>query len=257
MVGTFNAQSLIMEVFGTFMLCFFGGLVVLDNGNLTNVALAHALILFIVIHIGGDVSGGYYNPAVTIGFLVSGDNCFRITISYFLAELLGSVIAGLFLLLKVVDAEGLGYPKPVPGSNLFRIFIYETMATFLLVLSIFYNVKMKKGATMAGLFVGVVVLLSILSIGDVTGGCLNPARSFGPALVDGNFAFYGFWVYLTAPFLGGAIGALYFEYVLKKNLHKIAYRKSLAPTNIFDIQNFDDKTRDSEKAEPLTLNSAE
>lgn len=253
MVGKFNAQSLIMETFGTFLLCFFGGLVVLDNDNLISVAIVHSVILLVIVHIGGDISGGYYNPAVTVGFLISKNNSFKITISYLAVQFLGSILAGLLLLLKVPETEGLGYPKPPIKSNLFKVFVYETCATFVLVLTIFYNVKTKKGSTIGGLFASVVVLMSILSIGPVTGGSLNPARSFGPSLIDGNFLFRGFWVYLTAPFLGGALGAIYFEYVLKSNL--VAIQKSLE-ADLSESKSFredSDFNRNSQK-QPLNLN---
>jgi aquaporin Z len=221
MVGKFNAQSLIMETFGTFLICFFGGLVTLDNNNIISVSLVSAIIVFIVIHIGGDISGGYYNPAITFAFFISKYNNYKITLCYLVVQIIGSVLAGIILLVKIPETEGLGYPKPPLDSNLAKVFIYETSATFVLVLTMFFNIKTKKGSTISGLFSSLIVLMSILSIGPVTGGSLNPARSLGPSIIDGNFLFYGFWIYLTAPFLGGLLGAVYFEYVLRDNLQLI------------------------------------
>lgn len=100
MVGQYNAKSLIMETFGTFMLCYIGGLAVMLDHNLFNIALAHAIILFVLIHMGGDISGGYFNPAVTIGFVVTKDNDLKITLSYLIVQILGSLLAGFLLLLK-------------------------------------------------------------------------------------------------------------------------------------------------------------
>lgn len=104
---------------------------------------------------------------------------------------------------------------PAPHSNLLLVFIYEAITTFILVLSTIFNVKTNKGATISGLTVGIVVLMSILCIGPITGGSLNPARSFGPSILDENFFFRGFWVYLTAPFVGAVLGGIYYENILK------------------------------------------
>ena len=239
MVGKFNTQSLLMEVFGTFALLYFGGLVSLYGpGDLTSIAIAHALILFLIIYIGGDISGGYFNPAVIIAFLVSKDNNIKVSLSYLAAELVGALLAGVLLLAKgLPNKEGLGYPMPNPDSDLFTCFVYETLTTFLLVLSIFYNVKCGKPLPLAAAISSIVVLMSILCVGKISGGSLNPLRSLGPSIIDGNVFFYGFWVYLTAPLLGGALGALYYEFILRDNLDKIKTAKELEDENMCNSYN--------------------
>lgn len=221
--------SFVMEMFGSFCLCYFGGLAVIHTDGIA-VAFVHGLILFFTIHIGGDISGAHFNPAVSITFIVTGmENWIKMLI-YIAFQIIGSILAGSLLLIKAnTDKTGMGYPRPGPNTNLLAVFIFETIATFLLLVGIFVNIKRKQNATMTGLFVGIAVFIDILTVGEDTGASMNPIRALGPSIIDGDPFFYGFWIYLTAPILGALLGALYHEFVIKQK--KSLYREKTIDIN--------------------------
>lgn len=206
--------SFVMEMFGSFCLCYFGGLAVIHTKGIA-VAFVHGLILFYTIHIGGDISGAHFNPAISLTFALARIENWIKMIFYIGFLVLGSILAGLFLLIKANDTKsGMGYPMPGQNTNLFAVFIFETIATFLLVIGVFTNIQRKNSATVTGLFVGIAVFIDILTIGEDTGASMNPIRALGPSIVDLNPFFYGFWIYLTAPILGSIFGIIYHDYFI-------------------------------------------
>jgi len=154
----------------------------------------------------GDISGAHINPAVTLGFAVGGRFSWRQVPGYLGAQLAGAAAGAGLLRLLFPTAITLGQTNP-QGSvgQTFGIEVAITFTLMLVVLQIATGAK-EKGAT-AGLAVGFTVLAMVLFAGPVSMASLNPARSFGPALVAGDLTHL--WIYLTAPVLGAilAVGA--------------------------------------------------
>lgn len=209
-------RAIIMEIFGTFSICFFGGLVYLYNSKDTlAIAFVDGMVVFLMIYIGMDISGGFFNPAITLTFYITKDLHWVKALVYVFCQFIGSLIAGISLLLVKSDSGGMGYPMPNPRVSIVKVFIFELIATFMLLMIIYVNVRRNKGVLLTSAGSGIVIFIDILTIGALSGGAMNPARSFGPSLIDNNFLFSGFWVYLSSPFIGGLLGGLFFEACLK------------------------------------------
>jgi aquaporin Z len=215
--GKEGVASLIMELIGTFALCYVGGLAVNAGsiqdglGNLTVVALAHGTVLALMVFIGGDISGGQYNPAVTLPLIVFGKLHATKGVMNIVGQLVGSILAGLVLnLMRPHYVETNGYPF-MSTDNIekptIRAFCFEMIATMILVWAIVSGIQSGYCALAIGGMAGMVLAMSILSISQFSGASLNPFRTLGPAIFEKKFFRKGWWIYYTSEFLGGFIGA--------------------------------------------------
>lgn len=195
----------VAEALGTFCLVFAGtGAIIVNDisgGAITHVgiALSFGLVVMAMIYAIGDISGAHLNPAVTFGFLIA-QKCSRIqTFRYWCSQFLGATAASVVLSIIFPAHSTLGTTAPSFGNS--AAFFFETVLTFILMFVII-NVASgsKEKGIMAGLAIGATVALDALCGGPVSGASMNPARSFGPALVSGDFT--AFWIYVTAPFIG-------------------------------------------------------
>ncbi|OIW10843.1 hypothetical protein TanjilG_27789 [Lupinus angustifolius] len=179
----------------------------LDPAGLVAVALAHAFALFVGVSIAANISGGHLNPAVTFGLAIGGNITLLTGLFYWIAQLLGSIVASLllsFVTSKSVPTHGLS-----SGVNTFGGVVFEVIITFGLVYTVYATAAdPKKGSlgTIAPIAIGFVVGANILAAGPFSGGSMNPARSFGPAVVSGNFAEN--WIYWVGPLIGGGLAGL-------------------------------------------------
>ncbi len=216
-----NNQSYLAEAIGTFALVFIGGGAILSDAltgmGLLGVALAHGLVLMCMIYVLGHISGAHFNPAVTIALWITNKIESEKALGYIVSQLFGSVIAALYLLLIFTDKPGnLGSQALAPGVLFSQGVLLEAILTFFLVFVV-YGVAVDDRAPKGiyGVAIGMTLAFCILAGGTVTGASLNPARSFGPALVSGTWANH--LVYWIGPIIGGVgAGLLYDKVFLKK-----------------------------------------
>jgi MIP family channel proteins len=221
-----SIRAPLAELVGTFAFFFIGAGAICTDAytrggvGLVGIALAHGLILSIMISALGAISGGHFNPAVTIAFLVTGRIAPVQAVSYVVAQLVGGVIAGLMLRAifatvypeAVIGAAHLGTPGLAPDVSFGTGILIEAVLTFFLLLAIYGTaVDDRAPRSIAGFGIGLTVGLDILMGGPLTGAAMNPARTFGPAFAA------QFWdnhlVYWIGPIAGAVVAALLYEYV--------------------------------------------
>jgi aquaporin Z len=222
----YTSKQLLAEAIGTFFLCFAGIGAILatqppieSGAGLVGIALAHGLALSIAVSIFAGISGSHFNPAVTIGFLSTGRIAAPLAALYIVAQLVGATVAAIacnwiFPETAVTSAK-LGIP--LPGGDWVTtpvLLVTEFILTFLLMTAIFGTAVDESAVSMklGGFGIGLTVAFDILCGGPVTGASMNPARSFGPALIHGHFDWH--WCYWVAPIAGAAAAALLFHHVL-------------------------------------------
>ena len=226
-----NTQKLAAEFLGTFALVFFGaGAICADQFlhgaggvGLIGVALAHGLALAIMISALGHISGGHFNPAVTIGYWVTRRLNTLDVMLYWIAQLAGAIAAA-FLLRAIIPedtwrAVALGTPQFARDFPRWAGMALEATAAFFLVLTVFATTLDDRGTfrSIAGFGAGLMYALGVLVAGPFSGGALNPARAFGPALAATHWANHGvFWV---GPLAGGFAGALLYDFLYLKRAH--------------------------------------
>ena len=224
-----KGQKLVAEFIGTFALIFFGAGSICTDQYLHNtggigllaIALAHGLAIGIMVSALGHISGGHFNPAVTIGFWVTKRLNTVDTVLYWVAQLAGATVAALVLKGVVPEetwrAVALGTPELARDFPRWAAMALEAVTTFFLVLTVFATAVDEKGTfpAIAGFGIGISISLGILVAGPLTGAALNPARAFGPALAASHWANQG--VYWVGPLAGGFVaGLLYDTLYLKK-----------------------------------------
>ncbi|MFN8652378.1 MAG: aquaporin [Gemmatimonadales bacterium] len=212
------------EALGTFGLVFFGcGAVVVNSipgagYGLLGIALAHAIVLSVMISATMNISGGHLNPAVTIG-LWSVKRVDTATAGvYVVAQLAGGVLAA-FILQNILPAGmgkigTLGTPSLANGFTLPGAIAFEAILTFFLVSAVFGTAVSSEAPKIGGFGIGLVLLFDILVGGTLTGAAMNPARAFAPALVSGTW--YAQPVWWIGPIVGGILAAQLWERVLLK-----------------------------------------
>ena len=180
----------------------------LDPAGLVGVAVCHGFALFVAVSIAANISGGHVNPAVTFGLVIGGHITVLRGILYWIAQLVGAIIA--CLLLKFVTGGLTTPPHTVAaGMSALEGVVMEIVITFALVYTVYATAAdPKKGSlgTIAPIAIGFIVGANILAAGPFSGGSMNPARSFGPAVVSGNFT--DNWVYWVGPLIGGGLAGL-------------------------------------------------
>jgi aquaporin Z len=213
------------EAIGTFYLCFAGIAAIVSTAppissgaGLVGIALAHGLAVSVAVSVFGGISGAHFNPAVTCGMLVTGRIAPQMAGLYVVAQLVGAVLAAAACKLvfpsQAVEAADLGIPLPAKWASTGTVLFVELVLTFLLLTSIFGTAVDERGKAVkiGGFGIGLTVAFDILAAGPVTGASMNPARSFGPALVHGHWDWH--WCYWLAPIAGGCAASLVYHHVL-------------------------------------------
>lgn len=218
----------VAEFLGTFFLCFSGIAAILSTtsvvgggGGLVAIALAHGLALSVAVNLFGGISGAHFNPAVTAGMLATRRITPPLAALYVVSQLAGATTAAVVCRSifppEAVAMAKLGIPLPAPWVTTGVLLGTEFVLTFLLVTSVFGTAVDERGRAVkiGGFGIGLTVAFDILAAGPVTGASMNPARSFGPALVYGDFTWH--WAYWAAPIAGGIVAALVYDSLLLKD----------------------------------------
>lgn len=205
-------RKYVAEFLGTFVLVLLGtGTVVIAEGDTLAIGLAFGLAITIMASAVGNVSGGQFNPAVTLAMVINGRTMVKDAIFYVVAQFLGAIAASGFLSLFIHElglaSDGFGQTD-FPNISAASAFLFEAVITFIFVFVILMVTSKKFGnPTMAPFAIGLVLGFLIIVALNLTGGSLNPARSFGPALFAGGSALSHYWVYLLAPLVGSCLAA--------------------------------------------------
>lgn len=217
-----TVRHFVAEFVGVLALVFVGSGAIMMAAHtplaatLPGIALAHGLILAVLVSATMNVSGGQLNPAVTIGLLVGRRIPPTIGAACIVAQLAGAIVAAYLLqwlmpqvLFETTRAGGQSVSLDITMGQAIGL---EAIGTFLLMFVIYGVAVTNAGNRAAGLSIGLTLGAVILAIGPLTGASLNPARSFGPALASGVWE--GQIVYWIGPILGAVIAALIWEFVL-------------------------------------------
>jgi aquaporin TIP len=219
-----------VEFVGTFALLFVGIGTILavgpqaDAGTL-EVALAHGLVIAVMVSAVGHISGGHFNPAVTFGFMLTRRISVLLGLAYWVAQLTGGVLAT--LLLKWIFPAAVRNPSHLGSParhtiDLGPALVVEALLTFFLVWVVFATTADPRGTytSIAGLAIGLTVVLDNLMGYPLTGAIINPARALGPMLVDNHWT--DFWIWYVGPLAGGAIAALLYDELYLRPLGPVA-----------------------------------
>jgi MIP family channel proteins len=208
------AQRLGAEFVGTFALVFAGaGAIVIDtkqHGAITHAGIAatFGLVIMVMIYAVGHISGGHFNPGVTLAFAAARHFPLRNVVPYWAAQLLAALAAALVLRAMFGNVAGLGATEPAGSAG--QSFWMELILTFgLMFVIVSVATDTRAVGHAAAIAIGGTVGLEAMFAGPVSGASMNTARSLGPALVSGEF--HALWVYVLAPPLGAVLGALGYQ----------------------------------------------
>ena len=227
-----NPRNWFAEAVGTYALVFFGPLAIilsvvafgdgLSIESIIMIALAHGGAVGLMVYAFGHISGAHINPAVTIPMMITKKISVGDGIGYIIFQLIGAVVAA-FSLKAILPELGAkvnfgtqGGPSELLNSSIMAGITVEIILTFFLVTVIFLTAVHKKApAGIHGISIGgMVFLLHIVGV-PLTGASMNPARTFGPALVSGFWELH--WLYWLAPIVGGIIAGVIMNYVFVNN----------------------------------------
>jgi aquaporin Z len=230
-------RKLVAEAVGTALLVFVGvGVATLSFGfkltgqstsaGVVSTALAFGLVLLALAYTLGPVSGCHINPAVTMGFVVSGRMRITEAVGYWIAQFVGGILGALVLWGIVsgaqgysrstvgLGADGWGHHVSMVGIGLGGAFAAEVVLTFIFVLIVLIATSRIGSPGFAGLAIGLGLALVHLVGIPLTGTSVNPARSLGPAIIVAHKALSQVWLFIVAPLVGGAIAALFYRYLV-------------------------------------------
>jgi aquaporin Z len=215
----------VAELVGAFALVFagIGAIAFASQTGLVGIALAHGLAIAVMVSAVGHISGAHFNPAVTLGFLVTRRMEPSLAAVYVVAQIAGAVLASVALRLVFPDETNLDAGVPIVSDTIdvWSGVLLEGILTFLLVWVIFATAADPRGTfkSIAGLAIGLTITVDILAGGPLTGAAMNPARALGPEVVFNVWD--DFWVYLLGPLAGGAAAALAYEWLYLRPLAPI------------------------------------
>ena len=217
----FNSKVFVAEFIGTFALVFIGaGAAVVGGSGLLGVALAHGLVVTVFAYTYGHISGSHVNPAVTFGLALNNTIKWAEAVFYWIAQFAGAIIAA--YVLKIIIGSGIqaantsgALTEPAP----FVAMSVETILTFFLVNTILHGAVAGKAGAFGGLAIGLTLVFAILAGGPMTGASLNPARTFGPALVSGSFTDPMIYlIYFVGPLIGAALAVGVFKFLNREEM---------------------------------------
>jgi MIP family channel proteins len=213
-------KNFIAEFIGTFALVFVGSGAIMmaqhtnSGAALLQIALAHGLILALMVSAFMNVSGGHFNPAVTTALLVARRITPTVAGVHIVAQLIGAVVAAYALkmvmpsaVFAATQAGGQSIALEITGAQAIAL---EAIATFFLMIVIYGTAVNSDAPKIGGMAIGLTIAADILTIGPLTGASMNPARSLGPAIASGVFA--GQVVYWVGPLVGAIAAAMLWEF---------------------------------------------
>ena len=232
-----NPRAWLAEAIATYGLVFFGPLSViiavasfgegLTTMSVLFISLAHGGAIALMIYAFGHISGAHINPAVTIPMIITKKIGLTDGIGYIIFQLIGAVAAAATLkaifpvLGQAVNFGTQGGPSELINNSISSGFAIEAILTFFLVLVIFMSAVHKKASPgWHGFTIGGMVFLIHLVAVPLTGASVNPARTFGPALISGFWEFH--WLYWAAPIIGGIIAGVLMNYIYVNKAEKEA-----------------------------------
>lgn len=223
------ARRLLAEAIGTFALVFIGAAVVVVNGGFPNsgigllgIALAHALVLSVMVTATMNISGGQLNPAVTFALLLVRRIDAVSAVAYIVTQLAAATLAA-FLVQQLLPGAAVkealvGAPAIADSITLGQAIGIEIILTFFLMSAVFGTAISPQAPRVGGFGIGLVLLFDILVGGPLTGAVMNPARAFGPALIAGEWT--GHIAYWIGPIVGAVLAAIVWEYFLLPRAQK-------------------------------------
>jgi MIP family channel proteins len=203
----------VAEFIGTFAVIFIGATASIYNDQIVT-ALAYGFVIAVFVSAFAGISGGHFNPAVTMGFFVTRRISIPGAVFYWIVQLGAAALAALLLkwiLPSQVDQAHYGAPTVNSVIDPGKAVTIEAVCTFFLVIVVFATAVDAKGTfdRIAGLAIGFTIAFGVMMAGPLTGGALNPARAFGPELV--SWYWTNAWVYYVGPLAGGALAAIVYE----------------------------------------------
>jgi aquaporin Z len=223
---SFNQRKFIAEVIGTFIVVVFAtGSVVIDaklNGilGITFIAFAPFVGVAIGVYLFGKISMAHFNPAVTLGYLITRHIRSTQLVYYFAAEIVGALLASLFVKYFIGNEAHLGANSFNHSYPILFVFGIEVLASFLLMAVILAVVYTKGLRGFGGVAIGGIIGLDIIFLSFISGASMNPARSLAPALLSG--ALGNLWLYWSATFVGTSIAA----FLLRRKLDNFNNNRS-------------------------------
>ncbi|MBC7894463.1 MAG: aquaporin family protein [Cytophagaceae bacterium] len=203
-------KKLLTEFIGTFFLVLTIGLTVTQGSQFAPLAIGASLM--IMVYMGGHVSGGHYNPAVSLALLMQGAMPRANFGPYVLSQVLGALAASIIVF--VVTGKTFG-PAPAADATVVSALLVEALYTFALALVVLNSAVAKKtqGNSFYGLAIGFTVVVAAFAGGGISGGAFNPAVGIGPTIINatmGSGSWGALWLYIVGPLVGGALAASVF-----------------------------------------------
>ncbi len=218
------ARALVAEGIRTFALVFAGaGAIVVDArtdapGHV-GIAIAFGLVIMAMIYAVGHISGAHFNPAVSFAFALTRHFPWPRVAAYWVAQVAGALLAAALIRASLGTDGNLG--ATLPSGSQAQAFIWEVVLTFFLmfvIISVATDTRAVGEA--AAIAIGGTVALCAMFAGPITGASMNPARSLGPAFVSGEL--HALWLYIVAPLIGAALGAIAYQFVRGEQPHAAA-----------------------------------
>lgn len=213
-------RQLVAELVGTFLLTSIGvGACIELDGQRSHItiALAFGLLVATIVQAIGHVSGGHINPAVTAGLLVGGEIKVLKALCYIIVQVLGAVAGAALIRVAVPDDKvgGFGMTLPGPGISETQAFLVETLVTFVLVFVVMGVCDSRRSDVRgsAPLAIGLAVAAAHCAMIPFSGSSMNPARTFGPAVIMGIWDAQ--WVYWAGPILGAVLAGIIYRFIFR------------------------------------------
>ena len=204
-------RKLLTEFIGTFFLVLTIGLTVTAGSQFAPLAIGTSLM--IMVYMGGHISGGHYNPAVSLAALMRGALPSGDFLPYVVSQVAGATVAA--LVVNIITGQTFA-PAPAATASTLGALLVELLYTFALALVVLNVATSKKteGNSYYGLAIGMTVMAAAFAGGGISGGAFNPAVGLGPTIINatmGGGSWASLWLYLVGPFLGGALAAIVFK----------------------------------------------
>lgn len=209
------------EFVGTFVLVLVAcGVAVVTGANVVATSLAFGLVIVAMAYSIGNISGCHINPAVSLAMLMTGKMSLKEFGGYVLAQVLGALSGSAVLSVLLGSSDALGANSYSMAGNLatnaWIALLVEVILTFIFVTAILGVTSRKEHSSVAGLVIGLTLVLVHLIGISFTGTSVNPARSLAPALLQGGEVLKQVWVFILAPLVGSALASLFYKAILKK-----------------------------------------